>query len=229
MLFQKIREDILIMKKYFVSCKSAIESRLLWQLQERQHFVENVDSFSLQDLIDVNSGELLQYLEKVQAMFIKHIKEDCRVSAGHTYFLLCLYKLLANFSLTWHWLGPFCLEVWFVLCTLQCGISMLLKVMFMFLGYLLHCILDMHCGWKWNASFWVSLCWSGNRAWFLCVTVIVICTKGSHLWSWQIQYATCSLVYKHSVVYRRWTIPYAWKRYTFTHKSKLFVMGQNKI
>jgi hypothetical protein len=91
LLFQKIREDILIMKKYFVSCKSAIESRLLWQLQERQHFVENVDSFSLQDLIDVNSGELLRYLEKVQAMFIKHIKEDCEVSAGDTDFLLCLF------------------------------------------------------------------------------------------------------------------------------------------
>jgi hypothetical protein len=71
------------MKKYFVSCKSAIESRLLWQLQERQHFAENVDSFSLQDLIDVNSGELLQYLEKVQVAFIRHIKEDCEVSLGH--------------------------------------------------------------------------------------------------------------------------------------------------
>jgi len=44
------------MKKYFVSCKSATETRLLWQLQERQHFMENVDSSSLQDLIDVNSG-----------------------------------------------------------------------------------------------------------------------------------------------------------------------------
>lgn len=85
------------MKKYFVSCKSAIESRLLWQLQERQHFVENVDSFSLQDLIDVNSGELLQYLEKVQAVFIKHIKEDCRVSAGTPIFC-CLYKLHFNLA-----------------------------------------------------------------------------------------------------------------------------------
>ena len=79
-IFQKIREDILVMKKYFISCKSAIESRLLWQLQEKQHFVENVDSFSLQDLIDINSGELLEYLEKVQAEFVKHIKEDCKVN-----------------------------------------------------------------------------------------------------------------------------------------------------
>jgi len=76
---KKIREDILIMKKYFVSCKSATETRLLWQLQERQHFMENVDSFSIQDLIDVNSGELLDYLRKVQAVFIKHIREDCKL------------------------------------------------------------------------------------------------------------------------------------------------------
>ncbi|KAJ9591305.1 hypothetical protein L9F63_002155, partial [Diploptera punctata] len=76
---KKIREDILVMKKYFISCKSAVENRLLWQLQEKQHFVENVDSYSLQDLIDINSGELLEYLEKVQALFIKHIKEDCKM------------------------------------------------------------------------------------------------------------------------------------------------------
>jgi hypothetical protein len=100
LLFQKIREDILIMKKYFVSCRSAIESRLLWQLQERQHFVENVDSFSLQDLIDINSGDLLEYLEKVQAVFIKHIKKDCKVSAGHSYLLLCCVHSLTNFDLT---------------------------------------------------------------------------------------------------------------------------------
>ena len=84
------------MKKYFVSCKSATETRLLWQLQERQHFMENVDSFSLQDLIDVNSGELLDYLRKVQAVFIKHIKEDCKVSLGLTKLPLCCmqtYKL----------------------------------------------------------------------------------------------------------------------------------------
>ncbi|XP_069700928.1 differentially expressed in FDCP 8 homolog A isoform X2 [Periplaneta americana] len=81
-LVKKIREDILVMKKYFVSCRDAIESRLLWQLQERQHFVENVDSFSLQDLIDINSGELLEYLEKVQAVFVKHIKEDCKLCYG---------------------------------------------------------------------------------------------------------------------------------------------------
>lgn len=79
-----------------MSCKSATETRLLWQLQERQHFMENVDSFSLQDLIDVNSGELLDYLRKVQAVFIKHIREDCKVSAGHTKMLLCFMHTLRN-------------------------------------------------------------------------------------------------------------------------------------
>jgi hypothetical protein len=103
LLFQKIRENILIMKKYFVSCKSAIESRLLWHLQERQHFVENVDSFSLKDLIDVNSGELLEYLEKVQVAFVKHIKEDCKVSASHSYFLLFYVHSYTNISWQQAW------------------------------------------------------------------------------------------------------------------------------
>jgi hypothetical protein len=98
------------MKKYFVSCKSAIESRFLWQLQERQHFLENVDSFSLQDLIDVNSGELLQYLEKVQVAFVKHIKEDCKVSAGDSYFLLLYVRSHTNISLTWQQAWNFLLK-----------------------------------------------------------------------------------------------------------------------
>jgi hypothetical protein len=99
------------MKKYFVSCKSAIDSRLLRQLQERQHFVENVDSFSLQDLIDVNSGELLQYLEKVQVVFVKHIKEDCEVSAGDSSFLLFQVHSYTNISLTWQQAWNFLLNL----------------------------------------------------------------------------------------------------------------------
>ncbi|XP_071446948.1 differentially expressed in FDCP 8 homolog A isoform X2 [Hetaerina americana] len=82
---KKIREDILLMKKYFVSCKDAIENRMLWKLQERLHFTENIDTYSLQDLIDLNSGALLKYLQDIQTIFVKHIKEDCLSCYGKGY------------------------------------------------------------------------------------------------------------------------------------------------
>ncbi|XP_066996598.1 differentially expressed in FDCP 8 homolog isoform X2 [Anabrus simplex] len=81
-LVKKIREDIMLMKKYFVSCKDASENRLLWHLKDHHHFIDGMDMYSLQDLIDVNSGKLLEYLENVRSVFIKHIKEDCKVCYG---------------------------------------------------------------------------------------------------------------------------------------------------
>ncbi|KAG7275194.1 hypothetical protein CRUP_023782 [Coryphaenoides rupestris] len=69
--------DILLMKPYFVTCKEAMEARLLLQLHERQHFVENDDMYSLQDLIEVSSGRLSCSLTEVHTTFAKHIKLDC--------------------------------------------------------------------------------------------------------------------------------------------------------
>lgn len=51
------------------------------QLQERQHFVENDDMYSLQDLIDISSGRLSCSLTEIHTTFAKHIKLDCEVSS----------------------------------------------------------------------------------------------------------------------------------------------------
>lgn len=50
------------------------------QLQDRQHFVENDDMYSLQDLIDISSGRLSCSLTEIHTTFAKHIKLDCEVS-----------------------------------------------------------------------------------------------------------------------------------------------------
>ncbi|XP_052438248.1 differentially expressed in FDCP 8 homolog isoform X7 [Carassius gibelio] len=47
------------------------------QLQDRQHFVENDDMYSLQDLIDLSSGRLSCSLTEIHTTFAKHIKLDC--------------------------------------------------------------------------------------------------------------------------------------------------------
>ena len=52
------------------------------QLQDRQHFVENDDMYSLQDLIDISSGRLSCSLTEIHTTFAKHIKLDCEVSSN---------------------------------------------------------------------------------------------------------------------------------------------------
>ncbi|GAB1597672.1 differentially expressed in FDCP 8 homolog B-like isoform X1 [Argonauta hians] len=75
----KLRQDILIMKKYFVRCQVAREEKLLLLLQKRQHFVENSNMYSLQDLIDAESQILLPELTDIVNRFLKHIKKDCQL------------------------------------------------------------------------------------------------------------------------------------------------------
>ena len=49
------------------------------QLADRQHFVDNSDMYSLQDLIDVSTDVLLPALAKIHSSFAQHIKTDCHV------------------------------------------------------------------------------------------------------------------------------------------------------
>ncbi|KAK2143509.1 hypothetical protein LSH36_835g00037 [Paralvinella palmiformis] len=74
---KKLREEILIMKQYFLRCKGALKSKLLLQLKNRQHFVDNSDMYSLIDLQDIANDVLLPELVKIHASFAQHIKTDC--------------------------------------------------------------------------------------------------------------------------------------------------------
>ncbi|XP_038068463.1 LOW QUALITY PROTEIN: differentially expressed in FDCP 8-like [Patiria miniata] len=74
---KKLREEILIMKMYFLSCRKAMEDKLLLQLQNRPHFVDNPDTYSLQDLIDAKDGTLLGTLSGIHGNYAVHIKIEC--------------------------------------------------------------------------------------------------------------------------------------------------------
>merc|ERR1711976_394062 len=69
---RKYREDIMLMKKYLVVCRIALEQKTLLQLQNRQHFVDGSDYYSLQDLVDTKSGYLIDFLETVTNKFSSH-------------------------------------------------------------------------------------------------------------------------------------------------------------
>jgi len=107
---QKMREDILKMKQYFLTCSEALDAKLLWmvsweprdratsstdgwfsrraatkslalsQLQDRQHFVDGSRMYSMRDLAETFSGALCHQLTDIHTAFAKHIKLDCLVS-----------------------------------------------------------------------------------------------------------------------------------------------------
>ncbi|XP_076142859.1 differentially expressed in FDCP 8 homolog isoform X3 [Alosa pseudoharengus] len=54
-----------------------VEELVEIRLHDRQHFVENDDMYSLQDLIDISTGRLSCSLTEIHTTFAKHIKLDC--------------------------------------------------------------------------------------------------------------------------------------------------------
>lgn len=93
-LLQKLREDILLMKRYLETCRGAQETRMLRQLEERQHFVENTHMYSLQDLIDAETGTLVAYLQRVHQSFSEHIKTSCLVRSWLRSCIVSLFHCL---------------------------------------------------------------------------------------------------------------------------------------
>ena len=71
---QRGREALMEMKRYLSVCRIAAEKRLLLRLESRQHFVDDPDHYSLQDLIDVRGGDLGKFVDNVLKLFSGHIK-----------------------------------------------------------------------------------------------------------------------------------------------------------
>lgn len=73
----KLREDLMDMKFYVITCKDALDSKILLKLSARQHFVDDSDVYSLEDFIDVANDALLEFLIDVHSALAQHIKTDC--------------------------------------------------------------------------------------------------------------------------------------------------------
>ncbi|KAK3102757.1 hypothetical protein FSP39_013696 [Pinctada imbricata] len=76
---KKLREELLIMKKYLLVCAEAMEKKFLLLLQSRQHFVDTSDVYSMQDLMDIVTDSLLGELAQIHAQWAQHIKTDCQL------------------------------------------------------------------------------------------------------------------------------------------------------
>ncbi|CAG9824818.1 unnamed protein product [Phaedon cochleariae] len=81
-LVRRLRKDLVAMKKYLTVCRRANEDRLLWKNVDAPHLMANANMYSLQDLVDTHSGELLSKLHSLVDVFSSHIKVQCEVCKG---------------------------------------------------------------------------------------------------------------------------------------------------
>ena len=89
----KIFEPVL--KVYLSCCPLATDSRLLLRLAKQQHFVDSHSDYTLNDLFEINSGKLIDFLTDVHADFARHIKLDCDKCQGKYFHFL----IFGNFKI----------------------------------------------------------------------------------------------------------------------------------
>lgn len=83
---QQLRRNFLLMKCYFISCRNAAKLRILQYLNRHQHFVEGADMYSLAELRELCTGNLLRDLEDIHTVFRRHIEEECEICAGNGFY-----------------------------------------------------------------------------------------------------------------------------------------------
>lgn len=81
-LVKRLRQELNGMKKYLTVCRKAAESHLLWKYLDISHLIDGNDLYSLQDLVDTDSGELLSKLHSMEECFSNHIKNECEICMG---------------------------------------------------------------------------------------------------------------------------------------------------
>lgn len=81
-LVKRLRGELGGMRKYLLVCRKATEDHLLWKSLDTPHLIETPDLYSLQDLVDTQSGELPSKLHALTHVFTNHIKIDCEVCKG---------------------------------------------------------------------------------------------------------------------------------------------------
>ncbi|CAH1122894.1 unnamed protein product [Ceutorhynchus assimilis] len=80
-LVKRLRKELQGIRKYLLVCRRANEEHLIWKC-DRPHLIENLDMYSLQDLVDTHSGDLPSKLHNFVDIYTKHIKVDCEVCKG---------------------------------------------------------------------------------------------------------------------------------------------------
>lgn len=84
-LVKKMREEMQMMKRYLVICPEANMQGLPWKIGLRTHIIENPGNYSIKDLINLQSGALLEEIRTSYDIMHTHITEQCELckARGH--------------------------------------------------------------------------------------------------------------------------------------------------
>ncbi|KAK2578698.1 hypothetical protein KPH14_011665 [Odynerus spinipes] len=98
-LVKRMREEMQMMKRYLVFCPEANAQGLPWKVGLRTHIIENPGNYSIKDLIDLQSGVLLEEIRVACDTMHAHITEKCELckARGH----LC--ELCGNDEVIYPW------------------------------------------------------------------------------------------------------------------------------
>lgn len=98
-LVKRMREEMQMMKKYLVLCLDACTQGLPWKIGLRTHMIENSGNYSIKDLIDLQSGILLDELRAAYDTMLAHITQQCELckARGH----LC--EICGNDEIIYPW------------------------------------------------------------------------------------------------------------------------------
>ncbi|XP_070150364.1 differentially expressed in FDCP 8 homolog isoform X2 [Polyergus mexicanus] len=98
-LVKRMRGEMQMMKRYLVLCLDACAQGLPWKIGLRTHMIENSGNYSIKDLIDLQSGILLDELRAAYDTMHAHITQQCELckARGH----LC--EICSNDEIIYPW------------------------------------------------------------------------------------------------------------------------------
>ncbi|EDV26004.1 uncharacterized protein TRIADDRAFT_23786 [Trichoplax adhaerens] len=83
---KNLRMTLSNLRLYVHSCKSAQQHNSFAKLKIKLHLMDNVDMYSMQDLIKINDGTLIEELRSISQDLIKHVKENCELCAAKGFY-----------------------------------------------------------------------------------------------------------------------------------------------
>ncbi|XP_072764783.1 differentially expressed in FDCP 8 homolog isoform X2 [Anoplolepis gracilipes] len=98
-LVKRMRGEMQMMKRYLVLCLNACTQGLPWKIGLRTHMIENSGNYSIKDLVDLQSGILLDELRAAYDTMHAHITQQCELckARGH----LC--EICGNDEIIYPW------------------------------------------------------------------------------------------------------------------------------
>ncbi|XP_043464222.1 differentially expressed in FDCP 8 homolog [Leptopilina heterotoma] len=98
-IVKRLREELQMMKQYLIVCSEANNQGLPWRVGLRTHFLESAGNYSVKDLVDLQSGVLMEELRTAHESMRNHVTNSCQLCKGRGH--LC--ELCGNDEVIFPW------------------------------------------------------------------------------------------------------------------------------